>query len=304
MSHRQRTAYICGKMSGKKDWGMVEFTNKEIEVIRRGYNAINPFFLHEEPVATLEEEIAAGTWDAKWAEYLKKDIPELLKADFLITTGPDWIQSRGARLEIFIAQSLFIPTYGHDWSTLPDIGMEAGFSKGFHKRSDWVKELQDAPLRPGFEDKCNKECGHPMEYPDVSIENIMKGYPSQVDYGESIMDVLKKMPEKTQSDLGYEFASVPQPKSILETAIEVTTGDRRRDYDSATPNHERIAGAWNWYIQSRRDPEAEISAFDVATMMILLKVARMCYTPTRDSLCDIAGYSKCASQIAGFEPEQ
>jgi hypothetical protein len=91
--------------------------------------------------------------------------------------------------------------------------------------------------------------------------------------------------------------------SILDTALAVTTGDRRRDYDKATPNHERIARIWNAYIQSRKDPNAELTALDVAHLMILLKIARAVYTPTRDSYVDIAGYARCSAQIAGFETE-
>lgn len=91
--------------------------------------------------------------------------------------------------------------------------------------------------------------------------------------------------------------------SILESAIAVTSGDRRRDYDSATPNHERIAKLWNAYIQSRKHPADDLSALDVAHLMILLKIARAIYTPTRDSYVDIAGYSRCAAQISGFEDE-
>lgn len=90
---------------------------------------------------------------------------------------------------------------------------------------------------------------------------------------------------------------------ILDIAQRVTTGDRRRDYDKATPNHDRIAGAWNWYLQARRSPEAPLSALDVAQMMILLKMARACFTPTKDSYVDMAGYARCASQIAGFEED-
>jgi hypothetical protein len=92
-------------------------------------------------------------------------------------------------------------------------------------------------------------------------------------------------------------------ESVLDTALAVTSGDRRRDYDSATPNHERIARIWNAYIQSRKDPNSELSALDVAHLMILLKIARAVYTPTRDSYVDIAGYARCSAQIAGFENE-
>ena len=91
--------------------------------------------------------------------------------------------------------------------------------------------------------------------------------------------------------------------SILETAMEVTSGDRRRDYDKASSNHERIAAGWNWYIAARKDPSAPLSALDAAHLMIVLKLARACYTPTKDTYVDIAGYAKCASQISKFEAE-
>ena len=91
-------------------------------------------------------------------------------------------------------------------------------------------------------------------------------------------------------------------KGILEEAIECTSGDRRRDYDHAKPNHERIAALWNAYLSVRKDPAAPISAADVAALMIQLKLARHAHAPKRDNYTDIAGYAKCLSQIEGFEP--
>jgi nucleoside 2-deoxyribosyltransferase len=112
--------------------------------------------------------------------------------------------------------------------------------------------------------------------------------------------------DEDAADYFAKKTGISKPKknpSILETAMEITNGDRRRDYDSATPNHGRIAELWNSYISVRKNPEAEISAFDVAIMMVLLKIARIAYTPTFDGFVDMAGYSKCAAQIAGFEKE-
>jgi hypothetical protein len=90
-------------------------------------------------------------------------------------------------------------------------------------------------------------------------------------------------------------------KSILEEALEVTTGSRRRDYDTPEVNHKRIGDAWTWYIAARKVPSAPLSALDVAHMMMLLKIARGCYTPTRDTYVDIAGYARCAAEISGHE---
>jgi hypothetical protein len=90
--------------------------------------------------------------------------------------------------------------------------------------------------------------------------------------------------------------------SILQSAIEATEGDRRRDYDSPLINHERIAKLWNAYLDCRaKDAGEQISALDVAHMMILLKIARACKIPTRDTYVDIAGYAKCGAEIAGHE---
>lgn len=89
--------------------------------------------------------------------------------------------------------------------------------------------------------------------------------------------------------------------SILEEAIECTSGERRRDYDHALPNHQRIASYWNAHLKSI-GIEGVLSPADVALMMILLKVARQARTPKRDNLVDIAGYARCVSQIEQMEP--
>ena len=90
-------------------------------------------------------------------------------------------------------------------------------------------------------------------------------------------------------------------KTILELAAEAVTGDRRRDYGSPKENHERISILWNAYISCRdKDLGEPITALDVANMMILLKIARSCNTPTKDTYIDIAGYAQCAAEISGF----
>lgn len=91
--------------------------------------------------------------------------------------------------------------------------------------------------------------------------------------------------------------------NILDKAKEITSGERRRDYDTATPNHRRIAILWNAYDQIKATPGAPDSPLDVVFKMILLKIARAMKTPTPDTFVDVAGYSRCGAQIAGFEKE-
>lgn len=74
--------------------------------------------------------------------------------------------------------------------------------------------------------------------------------------------------------------------SILQTAEELIHGDRAKEYGPPLLNHERIATLWSAYLQH------EVTASDVATMMILLKVARLkTGHGTRDTWIDIAGYA-------------
>jgi len=112
-----------------------------------------------------------------------------------------------------------------------------------------------------------------------------------VDQIDTLQKRVDELPERPHIDT----------PSILTEAMECTSGDRRRDYDHARPNHERIAGYWNAHLRAV-GITGTLSAADVAMMMILLKVARQARTPKRDNLVDIAGYARCVSQIEEMEP--
>lgn len=90
----------------------------------------------------------------------------------------------------------------------------------------------------------------------------------------------------------------PNKETVLEEAARITSGPRQRDYDSPLPNHRRIACLWNSYLSIRKEPEGEIAPEDVATMMVLLKIARHVFTPRRDNIVDICGYARCLEQMA------
>lgn len=93
-----------------------------------------------------------------------------------------------------------------------------------------------------------------------------------------------------------------EPEGVLQEALRITSGARQRDYDHPLPNHERIALLWNSFLRIRRNPSGEITPEDVATMMVLLKIARDSFNPKRDNLVDMAGYVRCIARIRGEEP--
>lgn len=80
--------------------------------------------------------------------------------------------------------------------------------------------------------------------------------------------------------------------NILEEAKSIIYGDREKTYGHPAKNLENIASFWSIYLNN------EISAQDVATMMVLLKLARLMNQPNhRDSLVDSVGYLALIERI-------
>jgi hypothetical protein len=91
---------------------------------------------------------------------------------------------------------------------------------------------------------------------------------------------------------------------ILEAARVCVCGERERDYGSPEDNFETIGLLWGVYLRAAHPELARVMAInhitpkDVATMMALLKVARIATGSSPDSFVDLAGYAACAGEIA------
>lgn len=86
-------------------------------------------------------------------------------------------------------------------------------------------------------------------------------------------------------------------KEILDTAAKCVLGDREQDYGTPENNFDLIGRLWTDYLG---DTNVTISAQDVASMMILMKLARIKNGGgTVDSYVDIAGYAACGGEILG-----
>lgn len=75
-------------------------------------------------------------------------------------------------------------------------------------------------------------------------------------------------------------------------SMRLIQGDRASSYGDAKTSFERIASLWSTY------KGVEITAKDVASMMILLKVSRGVTSAKRDNWLDIIGYAALGSEIA------
>ena len=84
---------------------------------------------------------------------------------------------------------------------------------------------------------------------------------------------------------------------VLENASNIITGERENQYGTTRTTHAHIAEYWNSYLNQMYETEYQISARDVALMMVLLKIARINGKPTDDTLVDICGYAAIAAEL-------
>lgn len=88
-----------------------------------------------------------------------------------------------------------------------------------------------------------------------------------------------------------DAATPDSQQSISEEAAAIVAGERQSDYGDANESFARIANLWSAYTGSTIEP------WDVAQMMILLKVSRAKTSKKRDTLVDIIGYAECAGRL-------
>ena len=90
-----------------------------------------------------------------------------------------------------------------------------------------------------------------------------------------------------------EGRSLTTKVAVLESAIELITGDREADYGGARKNFTDIAALWSVVLG------VEVKAWQVAACMDQLELARAIKAPThRDSWVDKAGYTGLAAELA------
>lgn len=85
---------------------------------------------------------------------------------------------------------------------------------------------------------------------------------------------------------------------ILRQAAGLVDGDRAATYGDMRVLHGNIAILWNAWMKIKRDPDALLSAEDVAHMDTLKKMARtQCGEGTPDNYVDAAAYQGIAAEL-------
>lgn len=82
-------------------------------------------------------------------------------------------------------------------------------------------------------------------------------------------------------------------EQLLDECKEIITKHRQSAYGTPEDNFGCIAMLWSAYLG------IELKSYDVANLMILLKVARSKNSPHKvDSWLDMAGYAACGCEVA------
>lgn len=90
-----KSVYVCGPMSGIKDFNHPAFHAKAAELRAAGEEVINP--------AEFDAEIGP---DQPWSTYLRRDLVLLAERCDKIVLLDGWERSHGARLEQYVAEKL------------------------------------------------------------------------------------------------------------------------------------------------------------------------------------------------------
>ena len=88
-------------------------------------------------------------------------------------------------------------------------------------------------------------------------------------------------------------------EEILVKANQLISKPRNETHGDAFKNHAEIAEIWNIFLDGKLRPMANITAKDVAIMMILLKISRTTQGEkfNLDNYVDMAGYAAIAGEI-------
>jgi uncharacterized protein DUF6378 len=83
---------------------------------------------------------------------------------------------------------------------------------------------------------------------------------------------------------------------VLNEARALIEGDRNKTYGSPTQNFQNTADIWNVLLGHKLKGGQKIEAYEVATLMVALKLARTVAEPKRDNFVDMAGYAACGHE--------
>lgn len=124
----------------------------------------------------------------------------------------------------------------------------------------------------------------------LTLPFIWTNLTNSVEHKRIIKNLKRALHKYYGSDMGVVEPSIRE--ETLDAAKKCVMGDREQDYGTPESNFATIASFWSDYL------DMDISAQQVADMMILMKISRIKNGGgTGDSYVDIAGYAACGNEI-------
>jgi len=109
----KKIAYISGPISGLQNGNFDKFDLAQKELEKQGYIVVNPHEINKELYqkwASKLDDISQSTQDEIWRDFMKSDIRHLTLCSCVFVLD-GWEDSRGSRIEIFLAQKLGMKVY-------------------------------------------------------------------------------------------------------------------------------------------------------------------------------------------------
>ncbi len=113
---------------------------------------------------------------------------------------------------------------------------------------------------------------------------------------------VEKVLHTKQSGVAYtvqedEYRSDLPEKTILEEAQGLVTGARDENYGPPEDNMLHTAQGINFILDGKMKDGCKVEDYDVAMIMMVLKLSRECFKHQRDNPVDIAGYAHCLQRV-------
>jgi hypothetical protein len=85
-------------------------------------------------------------------------------------------------------------------------------------------------------------------------------------------------------------------KETLDAAASAVCGPRNEDYGSPIEDFTTQAAMISAYLTRSNGYTVQVTAGDIAALMVCVKLARQAHRPKPDNWIDIAGYAACGAE--------
>jgi len=85
-------------------------------------------------------------------------------------------------------------------------------------------------------------------------------------------------------------------KQTLDAASSAVCGSRNEDYGSPNDDFATQAAMISAYLSRSNGYTVQVTAGDIAALMVCVKLARQAHRPKQDNWIDVAGYAACGAE--------